>query len=122
MLTPRLSKESARHLHRESWGVRPHLHAHGRRRSTTENVFDEVLTLMKLLASVVLEYVLPLPPQGGQSQSRGERVLEACVVLRGPPGEKLALLSFSREKARQLCVHHSRSRLAGSRARRVVCR
>ena len=54
MPTPRLSKESARHLHRESWDVRPHLHAHGRRRSDDGDEFVEVLTLLKLGAKVVL--------------------------------------------------------------------
>ena len=54
MLTPRLSKESARHLHREGWNVRPHLHAHGWRRSDDGDEFDEVLTLMKLDAEMVL--------------------------------------------------------------------
>ena len=48
MLTPRLSKESARDLHRESWDALPHLHAHGRRRADDGDEFDEVLTLMKL--------------------------------------------------------------------------
>ena len=56
MLAPRLSKESARHLHRESWDVRPHLHAHGRRSSDDGDEFDEVLTLMKLDAFVVTSY------------------------------------------------------------------
>ena len=53
MLTPRLSKESARYLHAESWDVRPHLHAHGRRRSDDGKEFVEVLTLWKLHAKVV---------------------------------------------------------------------
>ena len=53
MLTPRLSKESARHLHHESWDVRPHLHAHRRRRSDHGDEFVEVLTLLKLGAKVV---------------------------------------------------------------------
>ena len=54
MLTPRLSKESAGHLHRESWDVRPHLHAHGWRRSDGGDEFGEVLTLVKLHAKVVV--------------------------------------------------------------------
>ena len=65
MLTPHLSKESARHLHRESWDVRPHLPAHGRRRSDDGCEFDEVLTLMKLGASVVLEYMYSYVREGG---------------------------------------------------------
>ena len=56
MLTPRLSKESARHLHRQSWDVRPHLHAHGWRRSDDGEEFVEVLTLLKLHAKVVKPY------------------------------------------------------------------
>ena len=53
MLTPRLSKESARYPHAECWDVRPHLHAHGRRRSDDGDEFVEVLTLWKFDAKMV---------------------------------------------------------------------
>lgn len=57
MLTPRLHKESARHLHRERWDVRPRLHAHGRSSSDGEARFVQVLTLFKFHAEVVVAWV-----------------------------------------------------------------
>ena len=48
MLTPRLSKDSAGHLHRESWDVRPHLHAHGWRRSDGGDEFVEVFDFVEV--------------------------------------------------------------------------